>query len=184
LNPPWKAVIKLIGYTSDPSKNIGSNTMTSANDGGYIKRYTSVIILAILASSVGTPATAQPSAPKKLADATAISPALIDKYVSYSLPGWADAGLVEGFHADGRWDGTYLSRGPIGFSGRWKIVGDSACVTPDPETIVAKWFAGSRCRTLWRDENTGALLMEHLQPGFASLGPLPLMVRDAPIGRR
>lgn len=113
-----------------------------------------------------------------------IRTALTDKIISYSPPGWADADISEVFYSDGKWIGTYYSRGPIGFSGRWIIEGNAICVTPDANAIVSKWFSGSRCRTVWRGGNDKGLSIEHLDPRQAPSGPLVVSIRDLAISSR
>ena len=135
-------------------------------------------IAIIGALAVTLPAFGWNAAQKKLLDPSEIRITLTGKLVSYSPPGWADAGLHEEFHEAGVWKGVYYSRGPIGFSGRWEVQKNQLCVLPDRGTIVAAWFAGQRCRNVWRIEESGQLLMEDLKPDFAKLGPLPLSVKD------
>jgi hypothetical protein len=113
-----------------------------------------------------------------------IQTALIDKMITYSPPGWADAGMSEVFHLGGTWTGIYYSRGPIDFSGRWIIEDNEICVTPDAEAIVSKWFSGSRCRTVWRGTNGKGLLIEHLSPRQSPSGPLVVSIRDLVISGR
>jgi hypothetical protein len=119
---------------------------------------------------------AEPSRPLS---APEIRTALTDKIISYSPPGWADAGISEVFHSDGTWTGIYYSRGPIGFSGRWIIENNEICVTPEPTAIVSKWFPGSRCRTVWRGSDNKGLSIEHLDPtrDYPS-GPLIVSIRN------
>jgi hypothetical protein len=107
-----------------------------------------------------------------------IQTALIDKIITYSPPGRADAGISEVFHSDGTWTGIYYSRGPIGFSGRWIIEDNEICVTPDAKAIVSKWFLGSRCRTVWRGTDDKGLSIEHLDPRQSPSDPLVISIRD------
>ena len=123
----------------------------------------------------------QPPARQKLTEGATVRALLSDKLVGYSLPGWTDTEIWEGFQANGVWTGTHLSRGPVNFSGRWSIEGNRVCVIADEGTHISKWFSGSRCRVIWREEDTGRLLMEYLDPRDASFGPLALEVRDFPV---
>jgi hypothetical protein len=134
----------------------------------------------LLAAVFIYPASAQSVAPRQLTEAATIRALLSEKYVGYSLPGWADTDVWEGFGADGSWTGTLLGRGPVSFSGRWKIDGERICVLPDEQGVLIKWFSGWRCRVVWLDENTGHLSMEYLDPRDASFGALTLNVRDFP----
>jgi hypothetical protein len=104
--------------------------------------------------------------------------ALVGKVIAYAPPGWADAGIREEFRKDRSWKGIYFSRGPVPFSGRWIVAGNRLCVTPDPGTVVARWFEGRRCRRVWRAHVPGQLLIEPLQPYFDKYGPLPASVED------
>jgi hypothetical protein len=104
--------------------------------------------------------------------------ALFGKLIAYEPAGSADAGIHEEFRKGGLWQGIYYSRGPVRFSGRWMVQGDQLCVLPDRRAIVALWFDGRRCRSVWRAGKTGRLLIEHLSPRFASLGPLPVVIRE------
>ena len=106
-----------------------------------------------------------------------IRTALIDKTISYSPPGWADAGVSEVFHSDGTWTGIYYTFGPIGFAGRWIIEDNKICVSPDAKAIVSKWFSGSRCRTVWRGRNDKKLSIEHLDPRQSPSEPLVVSIR-------
>ncbi|MGN6290585.1 MAG: hypothetical protein ACTHNA_15120 [Sphingopyxis terrae] len=139
-----------------------------------------VLLTSLLLAAAAFPASAQPSASRQLKEAAAIRALLSGKYVGYSLPGWADTDIWEGFEANGTWTGTLLGRGPVPFSGRWKIDGERICVLPDQEGSVATWFSGWRCRIVWIDENTGRLSMEYLDPRRASFGALLLEIRDFP----
>jgi hypothetical protein len=117
---------------------------------------------------------------------TDIGEALTGNLVSYSPPGWADAGIHEEFHEGGVWRGIYYSRGPRPFTGHWAIRNAQLCVSPDKGAIVAQWFIGDRCRTVWRDRRTGRLFLEHLDPRPYGLEALPLGVKKlkAPSGVR
>ena len=130
---------------------------------------------------VTEPALAQPPAPQQLTEGATVRALLSDKLVGYSLPGRADTKIWERFHANGVWTGTHLGRGPVDFSGRWSIEGNRVCVLADEGTHIAKWFSGSRCRVIWREQNTGRLSMEYLNPRDASFGPLTLEVRDSQV---
>lgn len=114
----------------------------------------------------------------RLIGVTEIRAALSGKAIAYAPEGWADAGIHEEFHESGIWKGIYYSRGPGRFSGRWTVVGDRLCVTPDRRTIVARWFEGNRCRSIWRGSKSGALKIEHLSPRFAKSGPLSVSITD------
>lgn len=94
-----------------------------------------------------------------------IRKALTGKLVSYSPPGWADAGVHEEYHSNGTWRGIRYGRGPIPFSGRWSIRNDQLCVQADKETIAVRFPSGQRCRHVWRDEATGRLWINHLTIG-------------------
>jgi hypothetical protein len=79
--------------------------------------------------------------------------------------------VVEGYEEDGAWRGTRLSRGPIGFSGRWRIADDRLCTVAESGLVVPREV----CRELWRDPGTGDLLMEHVMG--AGRGLLRLRLR-------
>ena len=149
-----------------------------------MKSFALPLTLILAAASTGNLAQAQISVQQVLTDASEIHTALSGKLVYYSPAGLADAGIAEEFHADGSWRGTYYSRGPIGFSGRWKTESGRVCVLPDAETIVAKWFPGWRCRTVWRGSDTSSLAIEYLDPRFASLEPSLVAVKDLPANNR
>ena len=91
-------------------------------------------------------------------DANEIRTALVGTTIGYNPPGWADAGAVETYHEDGTWTGIRLSRGPLDFRGRWQIVNNRLCTSAESGLVVPR----DVCRTLWRDPETGALLMEHM----------------------
>ncbi|MGY4397350.1 hypothetical protein ACVWZA_002544 [Sphingomonas sp. UYAg733] len=143
---------------------------------------TTHILVATLLSGTANPCGAA-ERPRSLSSPE-IRTALTDKMISYSPPGWADAGISEVFYSDGKWIGTYYSRGPIEFSGRWIIESNEICVTPDAKAIVSKWFSGSRCRTVWRGGNDNGLSIEHLDPRQAPSGPLAVSIKDLAIGSR
>ncbi|WP_152998798.1 hypothetical protein [Sphingopyxis sp. H115] len=138
------------------------------------------LLTSLLLALTAFPASGQTSAPRQLTEASTIRALLSGKFVGYSLPGWADTEIWEGFEADGTWTGTLLGRGPVPFSGRWKIHREQICVLPDQENHVATWFSGWRCRVIWIDENAERLSMEYLDPRRASFGALMLEVRDFP----
>lgn len=149
--------------------------------GTVMKSHTLLMALTFSWTTTVEPALAQPPAPQQLTEPSAVRALLSDKLVGYSLPGWADTEIWEGFQANGVWTGTHLGRGPVNFSGRWSIKGGRVCVIPDEGTHITKWFSGSRCRAIWREANTGRLSMEYLNPQDASFGPLTLEVRDFPV---
>jgi hypothetical protein len=113
-----------------------------------------------------------------------IRAALSGKAIACAPEGWADAGIHEEFHESGIWKGIYYSRGPVGFSGRWSVVGNQLCVAPNRGTIVARWFEGNRCRSIWRGSKSGALKIEHLSPNFAKSGSLSVSITDLSSSRR
>lgn len=92
-------------------------------------------------------------------DAGEIRAAVFGKRVSYNPPGTADAGANEEYLADGTWRGTRLSRGPVGFSGRWRIANGRLCTRQ--ETGIGGALE-EVCREMWRDPQNGDLLMEHM----------------------
>ncbi|MBO9622665.1 MAG: hypothetical protein J7500_08125 [Sphingomonas sp.] len=114
----------------------------------------------------------------RLLGAAEIRAALSGKVIAYGPKGWADAGIHEEFQEKGIWKGIYYSFGPIPFSGRWSVVGNQLCVSPDRRAIVAHWFEGSRCRSIWRERTSGALKLEHLNPGFDKIGPLSVKITE------
>jgi hypothetical protein len=144
---------------------------------------TTHILVATLLSGISANACSAAERSRSLS-APEIRTALIDKMITYSPPGWADAGISEVFHSDGTWTGIYHSRGPIGFAGRWIIEDNEICVTPDAKAIVSKWFSGSRCRTVWRGANDKGLSIEHLDPRQSPLDPLVVSIRDLAISGR
>lgn len=146
-----------------------------------MKLYALLLTLTFPWTIVTEPALAQLPAAQQMTEGATVRALLSDKLVGYSLPGWADTEIWERFQSDGSWTGTHLGRGPVNFSGRWSIEGNRVCVIADKGTRIAKWFSGSRCRVIWREENTGRLSMEYLNPRDASYGPLSLEVRDFPV---
>ena len=141
------------------------------------------ILVATLLSGISANACSAAERSQSLS-APEIQTALIDKVISYSPPGWADAGISEVFHSDGTWTGIYFSRGPIFFSGRWIIQRNEICVTPDAKAFVSKWFLGSRCRTVWRGADDKGLSIKHLDPRQPPTGPLVVSIRDLAISGR
>lgn len=133
---------------------------------------------------VSAPASSGSVRQDHLRGVTEIRAALVGKAIAYAPEGWADAGIHEEFHESGIWKGIYYSRGPVGFSGRWTVVGNQLCVTPDRRTIVARWFEGNRCRSIWRGSKSGALKIEHLNPSLAKSGPLSVSITDLGSFRR
>ena len=100
-------------------------------------------------------------APMQQLSPAEIRTALSGKRVSYAPPGSADAGVEEEYHSDGRWGGTVFGRGPIPFSGHWKVENGLVCVQAE-EGRVGRLGADWICRALWRDGASGSLLMDHL----------------------
>ena len=112
-----------------------------------------------------------------------VASALAGKLASYSPPGWADAGVHEEYHIGGMWRGIRYGRGPVSFSGRWKIENGQLCVRAESGLAGAPWERGWVCRKVWRDHVSGKLLMAHMSFGIdpkRGLGPLELLVRQLP----
>lgn len=95
-------------------------------------------------------------------NAADIRSALAGHMIRYGRPGWADMGVQEAFREDGRWQGVRYSRGPSSFSGLWKIEDDRLCVAAMEGLAGDGWSHGWVCRDVWREEQTGSLLMDHL----------------------
>jgi hypothetical protein len=92
-------------------------------------------------------------------DSANIGTSLAGKSVSYNPPGWADTGVNEEYREDGVWQGLRLGRGPMPYSGRWRIAGDRLCTTAE---TGLRPIGQEICREVWRDPRTGELLMEHI----------------------
>lgn len=122
--------------------------------------------LFVVALAAAVPAQAQMV---RLGDAD-IRTALAGNLISYSPPGWFDAGAHEEFHRDGTWRGIRYSRGPIGFSGVWAIKDDQLCVSQIQGLWEKIGGPAELCRALWRDAQTGGLWIDHVRIGFDGLG--------------
>ena len=120
------------------------------------------LALAIGTLVVATPAFCQSAPATELLGSAEIRHSLIGKLIFYSPPGWADAGIHEEFHEDGKWRGIYYSRGPVDFSGRWSVEANQLCVVADRGSIAEKWHAGKYCRQVWKNKHTAQLLLAHL----------------------
>ena len=108
-----------------------------------------------------------------------ITSALRGRIVSYSPPGWSDAGVQEEYDEDGGWTGMRFGRGPFPFSGSWTIRKDQLCVRAEKGLTGDKWQHGWVCRKVWMD-SSGKLLMAHMIFGLSpqlGLGPLELSIR-------
>lgn len=103
-------------------------------------------------------------------DDAAIRAALVGNLITYSPPGWYDAGAHEEFPTDGTWRGIRYSFGPIDFSGLWEIKGGQLCVSDIHGLWETMGAPAELCRSLWRDVHTGALWMDHIAIGFDGLG--------------
>ncbi len=143
------------------------------------------IVLSVWAATALITATPGPNASNPARDeqlnTAEIRNALIDKSVSYSPPGSADAGFHEEYHSDGTWRGALYGAAITGFTGRWIIKDGELCVTADPRTIAEHWHAGQYCRQVWRDRGSSQLRMNYLtdQPSSShNLGPQILYMRD------
>jgi hypothetical protein len=97
-------------------------------------------------------------------DGRQIRAALTGRTVSYSPPGWADAGASETFYPDGRWAGLRLSRGPLEFAGRWWARAHALCVVATSGLILKGGTGAPYCRAVWRNPRTGDLMMDHVSP--------------------
>lgn len=122
---------------------------------------TSAVIAAALLSAVALSARAEPTRSTSL-QADEIRSVLVGKRISYSPPGWVHVGIFEEFHHDGKWGGQLWGRAPVSFSGQWSIDGDQICVTADKGTVAEFWHSGPFCRTVWKDDENGALRAEYL----------------------
>jgi len=106
-----------------------------------------------------------------------IDAALRGKLVSYSPPGFADAGIHEEYHADWRWAGTRYGRGPFPFAGQWKVHKNQLCVQSKSGLSRILPERGWWCRKVWKD-TSGKLLMSHLTLGASlKLDLMKLSVR-------
>jgi hypothetical protein len=129
------------------------------------------LALAIGILGVATPAFCQSAPAKILLGSAEIKQSLTGKLISYSPPGWADAGAHEEFHKDGSWGGLRYSRGPDKFSGRWSVEANQLCVVADKGSSVEKQHPGKYCRQVWKNTSTGQLLIAHIS-GFDELQAL------------
>jgi hypothetical protein len=120
------------------------------------------LVLAIGSLGVATPAICQSAPATELLGSAEIRHSLVGKLIAYSPPGWADAGVSEEFHEDGKWRGIRYSRGPVDFSGRWSVEANQLCVVADKGSSAEKWHAGKYCRQVWKNKRTGRLLLAHL----------------------
>ena len=131
------------------------------------------LALAMGILGVATPALCQDAPATQLLGSAEIRQSFTGKYIFYSPPGWADAGVHEEFHQDGKWRGIRYSRGPVEFSGRWSVEANKLCVLPDRASP-----AGKHCRQIWKNKHTGQLLLDHL----SGLGGLQTVsIRDLPV---
>ena len=96
---------------------------------------TSLVLFSTLLC-VGSPASAADVRSDRLLGVAEVRAALSGRVIAYAAEGWADAGVQEEFQENGIWKGIYYSRGPIGFSGRWTVIGNQLCVTPDQRSII------------------------------------------------
>lgn len=116
-------------------------------------------------------------------DSSQIRAALTGKIVRYSPPGWADADVHEEFRPDGKWGGIVYGRGPMGFAGRWDVRNDQLCVVAEQGLWAALRERVWYCRMVWRDPQTGRLLMDHVSGGYGndrSMGPQTLIFIPPP----
>jgi hypothetical protein len=156
-NQTWKVSASLVlAFGSIATKIVEPRTRN------VVSLLKTLLPLAIGTLSVATPAFCQSAAATEPLSSAEIRHNLIGKLIDYSPPGSADAGMVEAFHEDGKWWGTYLSRGPINFSGRWNIEANQLCVVADRGSWAEKWHAGKYCRQVWENKRIGQLLLDHL----------------------
>ena len=117
-------------------------------------------VLLMVAWSAGPEASAE----QRRLSGREISHSLVGKHVTYGLPG-AVAGVHEEFDRGGIWQGLRYIRGPVGFSGRWKVEGDRLCVHAEDGLPGSLWEQGWVCREVWRDPNSRSLFMKPLMGG-------------------
>jgi hypothetical protein len=138
------------------------------------------LLLIAIALDGGPSIAAENETPGQRLNTLEMSSELVGKTISYSPPGYLDAGISEDFNVNGSWGGYYYSRGPVRFSGQWHIRNNQVCVTPDKEAIVAQWFSGTRCRAVFRIPGAGGLSIEGLDPRHADEGLLPVSITNLP----
>jgi hypothetical protein len=141
------------------------------------KRFSIGFYALLIGSLTATGAFGQSTHETKPLSSAEIRHSLIGKQASYSPPGWADAGIVEAFHEDGKWLGTYISRGPVSFSGRWSVEDDQICVVADRGSVAQKWHARKYCRQVLENKRTKQLLLDHVN-GTPGVGLQILSVRN------
>lgn len=91
-----------------------------------------------------------------------INELLTGKMITYSPPGWADAGVHEEFHEGGEWRGIRYSRGPVPFSGQWFTKENKLCVT-SPRTISSSVSEGAPfCREVRLAKGGRQILIAHI----------------------
>ena len=167
----WLAAVKVTTISCEPPERAAL-----IQAGEQMRLTIKCIMLLVVCSAVapGSGASAEERTPLRGVE---IAKTLTGNLVSYSPAGWADAGIHEEFHEGGIWRGIYYSRGPVEFTGHWRVRNALLCVSPDKGTIVALWFAGERCRTVGHDKKTGELFLEHLNPRHGTEA-LPLSVKN------
>ncbi len=143
--------------------------------GNSVSLWKAWLALAIGTLGVATPAFCQNAPATEPLGSAEIRHSLIGKWLYYSPPGSADAGVGEEFHEDGKWRGTASSRGPVDFSGRWSVEANQLCVVADRGSVAEKWHAGKYCRQVWKNKHTAQLLLAHLT---GNSGLQILTVRD------
>jgi len=137
-----------------------------------------LFIAAVLASCCSQPG--QASGSLRQLTSSEIGTALKGKLVLYAPPGFADAGIHEEYHGDGRWAGIRYGRGPLPFAGRWKVQKNQLCVQTERGLSGGQWERGWWCRKVWKD-TSGKLLMMHLTLGESlKLDLMKLSVRQLP----